>query len=294
MQQPWASCVDSIQPPASPCTAAGALKKSRQPPSCSDTTATHTHGSSRRRWSKVCSFLVLLHAFQIMCGSAAGASAAATSPPPTQTAPCVECNDCVTSSCLRICMPSCKTASSMAEGSELSVEQCKHKGQEGALDIATAACKLAQVRAVWSVWSWLWLWMLCSVQCGGVETCASWVASSWIGQLGAQPSSTSTTAWPEFISPSSSTAYTVFYHKQANCQVSPKAPMTFQSVGTVSGSQCAALANAGCQKMASAPTYSPCGANQYFGHRTCSGRQFSDIYRVKVGQLCLAAMHALG
>lgn len=283
MQQPWASCVDSIQPPASPCNAAGAVESGRLPPSCSDTTATHTHGSSRR-WSKVCSFLVLLHAFQITCGSVAGASAAATSPPPMQTAPCVECNDCVTSSCLRICMLSCKTASSMAEGSELSVEQCKHKGQEGALDIATAACKLAQVRL-----DEVWWCVLCSV-CLRVGL----VASSWIGQLGARPSSTSTTAWPEFISPSSSTAYTVLYHQQANCQVSPKAPMTFQSVGTVSGSQCAALANAGCQKMASAPTYSPCGANQYFGHRTCSGRQFSDIYRVKVGQLCLAAMHALG
>lgn len=81
---------------------------------------------------------------------------------------------------------------------------------------------------------------------------------------------------------------------QVACQINPKLPAQFQATGTVSASQCAALANAGCQKMASSSTYSPCGANQYFGHRTCSGRQFSDIYRVKVGELCLAAMHNLG
>jgi len=29
----------------------------------------------------------------------------------------------------------------------MSTDQCQHKGQEAALDIATAACKLSQVRA---------------------------------------------------------------------------------------------------------------------------------------------------
>jgi hypothetical protein len=111
----------------------------------------------------------------------------------------------------------------MAEGSDLSTEQCKHKGHEAALDIATAACKLSQ----------------------------------------------------------------------AACQVSSRPPAQFASVRTVSGSQCAALANAGCQKMATSPTYSPCGAHQYFGHRVCSGRQFADIYKVKVGELCLEAMRSV-
>jgi hypothetical protein len=43
-------------------------------------------------------------------------------------------------------MPSCRTAPAIAEGSDLSTEQCQHKGQDAALDIATAACKLSQVR----------------------------------------------------------------------------------------------------------------------------------------------------
>lgn len=84
------------------------------------------------------------------------------------------------------------------------------------------------------------------------------------------------------------------WHVQTSCSVSTKAPATFASVSAVAASQCAALANAGCQKMATSATYSPCGANQYFGHRVCSGRQFADIYRVKVGELCLGAMHKLG
>jgi hypothetical protein len=99
------------------------------------------HRHSTRSWdrtSSVFSFLVLLHSFQSLLGSA---QAAAAAPGPL----CVACDDCVTSSCLRICMPSCRTAPTIAEGSDLSTEQCKHKGQDAALDIATAACKLSLV-----------------------------------------------------------------------------------------------------------------------------------------------------
>jgi hypothetical protein len=104
--------------------------------------STGRHQHSVRPWngnSRAFSFLVLLHSVQCLLGSG---QAAAVAPGPL----CVACDDCVTSSCLRICMPSCRTASTIADGSDLSTEQCKHKGQDAALDIATAACKLAQVR----------------------------------------------------------------------------------------------------------------------------------------------------
>jgi hypothetical protein len=96
--------------------------------------------SSRLHRRLHCSFLPVLLA---LCSIQALVSTAAAAPGP----PCVACDDCITSSCLRVCMPSCRTAPAIAEGSDLSVEQCKHKGQEAALYVAKAACKLSQVRA---------------------------------------------------------------------------------------------------------------------------------------------------
>lgn len=110
--------------------------------SCGPTGASSTSSRCSTN-SRLFSFLVLLHSFQVAVGKAEAAAAAAAAPPGP---PCVACDDCVTSSCLRICMPSCRTAPAIAEGSDLSTEQCKHKGQDAALDIATAACKLSQVR----------------------------------------------------------------------------------------------------------------------------------------------------
>lgn len=58
---------------------------------------------------------------------------------------CVACDACVTPSCLRVCTPSCPT--DINGDSAMNRDQCKHKGHDAALDIATAACKLAQVGA---------------------------------------------------------------------------------------------------------------------------------------------------
>lgn len=103
------------------------------------------HGSKAQQMFRSCSamkrllcWVLTATALQLLCGHAL---AAGTGPP------CVACDDCVTSSCLRVCVPSCKTGPTMAEGSAMSTDQCQHKGQEAALDIATAACKLSQVRA---------------------------------------------------------------------------------------------------------------------------------------------------
>lgn len=95
--------------------------------------------SQQSSCSKACRLLLTW----LLCLHAVQAAAAAPAPPGSR--PCVACDDCVTSSCLRVCLPSCRTAPAMAEGSDLSTEQCKHKGHEAALDIATAACKLSQV-----------------------------------------------------------------------------------------------------------------------------------------------------
>ena len=95
--------------------------------------------SCSSRSTRLLAAIFLLHMLQAACGRAlleAGQQGGT---------PCVTCDDCVTSSCLRVCQPSCKTGNNMAEGSSLSTDQCKHKGQESALDIATAACKLSQV-----------------------------------------------------------------------------------------------------------------------------------------------------
>lgn len=81
---------------------------------------------------------------------------------------------------------------------------------------------------------------------------------------------------------------------QTACETGARPMARFQSVGTVSASQCSALAKGACQRMAASSAYSPCGAHQYFGHKTCSGRQFSDLYKTKVGELCLAAMSKFG
>lgn len=139
MEQPY----DSIPSTADTC---GAQQQSdhKSNSSCNSNPSRHIRHSthSQNITCRLFSFLVILHTFQAICCTAQ-ATAAASGP----GRPCVACDDCVTSSCLRICRPSCRTAPAMAEGSDLSTEQCKHKGQEAALDIATAACKLSQVGA---------------------------------------------------------------------------------------------------------------------------------------------------
>lgn len=98
------------------------------------------HPNSSRR-TRLWAVLICLHTLQA-AAIAAAADAAAGAPRP----PCVACDDCVTSSCLRVCLPSCKTEPAMAAGSPLTAEQCKHKGQEAAAELATEACKQSQVR----------------------------------------------------------------------------------------------------------------------------------------------------
>eukprot|EP00882_Tetradesmus_deserticola_P002916 GHRQ01003099.1.p1 GENE.GHRQ01003099.1~~GHRQ01003099.1.p1 ORF type:complete len:258 (+),score=68.57 GHRQ01003099.1:105-776(+) len=56
--------------------------------------------------------------------------------------PCIECNQCLTASCQRICSTSCARRSSRV----VTGDQCKHAGEEEADDVAESACKFSQAK----------------------------------------------------------------------------------------------------------------------------------------------------
>lgn len=59
--------------------------------------------------------------------------------------PCIECSQCLTASCQRICSPSCRGGRGGGGGIILNGDQCKYRGEEAADAVADDACRAAQV-----------------------------------------------------------------------------------------------------------------------------------------------------
>lgn len=76
--------------------------------------------------------------------STASASAAAGSRAAAQ--PCIECSQCLTASCQRICSSSCRGGRVPAANAALvNSDQCRYMGEEAADAVAGSACRAVQV-----------------------------------------------------------------------------------------------------------------------------------------------------
>lgn len=61
--------------------------------------------------------------------------------------PCIECSQCLTAACQRICTPSCR-AGRPGVAIALNGDQCRSRGEDAADSVADDACKSAQVGIV--------------------------------------------------------------------------------------------------------------------------------------------------